>query len=339
MIDQSNPSTQVDAYLGSFIQPGSPGAAVIVVQSGQAVYQAGYGLANVENKIPVTLQTIFHLGSVGKQFTGLAIMLLAAEGRLNYDDPVGQHLPQLARFGDQVTLRKMLHHTSGFPDYYEGALNDQLLALAERPTNEDALTVLFKSGELQFTPGERFEYSNSAYDMLGSVVEHISGQPLADFLQQRVFGPLNMTSTFSQPNPKRLSDPNLAHSYIQEAGQLQRYDSDPLDYLVGSGSVYSTVEDLALYDQALYTEKIIKQSTLAEAFQPATLNDGTLSNYGFGWDIGADYVGHSGAWLGFISYYVRFPEQQLGVIVLINRDYDLPDDDLALRIAELYLRR
>ena len=188
-------STQVDAYLGSFIQPDSPGAAVIVVQAGQTVYQAGYGLAAVENKIPITPQTIFHLGSVGKQFTGLAIMLLAEEGRLNYDDPVGNYLPQLARFGDQVTLRKMLHHTSGLPDYYEGVLNDQLFALAEQPTNKDALTVLFKSGELQFTPGERFDYSNSAYDMLGSVVEYISGQSLADFLQQRVFGPLNMTST------------------------------------------------------------------------------------------------------------------------------------------------
>jgi CubicO group peptidase (beta-lactamase class C family) len=340
MNPQPDPSAQVDAYLNSIVQPDAPGAAVIIVKEGVTLYKAGYGLADVENGVPIKPATIFHLGSVGKQFTGLALMMLAEEGRLHYDDPVGKYLPQLARFGDEVTIRRMLHHTSGWPDYYEGELNDLLFERSDLPDNEDVLAMMAESGELLFKPGERFDYSNSAYEILGSVVEHVSGQSLDGFLQARVFGPLNMTSTFSQPNPERLTDPNLAHSYIKEDGQLERYDSDPLDRIVGSGSEYSTVEDMALYDQALYTDQLIKQSVLAEAFQPATLNDGSLSNYGFGWELGEyngqQYIGHQGDWLGFIAYHVRFPQQQLGVIVLFNRDYDLPDEDVALQIAGMY---
>ncbi len=335
-------SRQVDAIFASFVTEDSPGGAVIVIQDGQILHKAGYGLADLEGGVPITPESIFHLGSTGKQFTGLAVMMLAEEGRLNYDDPIGQYLPELARFGDGLTIRHLLHHTSGIPDYHEdGELSEELFDLAEMPTNEDALALLSEMGELRFTPGEEFFYSNTGYEMLASLIERVSGQPFPTFMQERVFDPLGMKDTFSQPNPDRLADPKVAHSYIFDGDQIEAYDSDPLDYLVGSGSIYSTLEDMYLYDQALYTDELVKQSTLAEAFKPMLLNDGTESNYGFGWELGTlsgeRYVAHEGAWLGFVSFYARFPDQRLSVIVLLNRDYDLPDEDLALEIADLYL--
>ncbi len=340
--DWAEQPKQVDAIFASFVTEDSPGGAVIVIRDGQILHKAGYGLADLQGDVPIAPKSIFHLGSVGKQFTGLAIMMLAEEGKLDYDDPIGQHLPQLARFGDGLTIRHLLHHTSGIPDYYENEkLLETLLGKAEMPTNEDTLALLSEMGEAQFAPGEIFAYSNTGYEMLGSLIERVSGQPFAAFMQERVFDPLGMKSTFSQPDPDRLTDPNLAHSYTRRGSRIEAYDSDPLDYLVGSGSIYSTVEDLYLYDQALYTDKLVKQSTLAEAFQPAVLKSGDQSKYGFGWRLGTRsgerYVAHGGGWLGFVAFYARFPEQRLSVIVLLNRDFDLPDGDLALEIADLYL--
>ena len=344
-LDLAEKSKQVDAIFASFVTEDSPGGVVIVVQDGQILYKAGYGLADMEEGTPITVQSIFHLGSVGKQFTALAVMMLAEEGKLKYDDPIGEYLPELARFGDDLTIRHLLHHTSGIPGYYDdGELNEKLLEAAEMPTNEDALALLSEMGEMQFTPGETFSYSNAGYDMLGSLIEQVSGQSYAAFMQERIFDPLGMEHTFSQPNSERLNDPDLVHSYVREGDQIEAYDSDPFDYLVGSGSFYTTVEDMALYDQALYTDKLIKQSTLAEAFEPALLNNGIESRYGFGWELGRNsserYVAHSGEWLGFSSYYARFPEQRLAVIILTNRTYDLPGlGDIAFEIADLYLNQ
>lgn len=328
----------------SFIKPTIPGGAVLVVQDGQTLYEAGYGVADIETGKPITPQTIFHLGSVGKQFTALAILMLLEDGKLKLDEPVGNYVPELARFGPEVTIRRMLNHTSGLPDYYsDDDLSERLFALADMPTNEDAVKVLEEAGNLQFTSGDQYEYNNSAYDMLGLVVQRLSGKSLASFLAERVFDPLGMTSTFSLPSERREMDANVAHSYVREDGEIEAYDFDPLDNLVGSGSVYSTVRDMALYDEALYGEQLVKQVTLAEAFAPTTLNDGSEYEYGFGWDIGTvkgePYVGHSGSWLGFISYYVRFPERRLGVVALLNRDYDLPDEAVAIEIAKFYLKQ
>ncbi|MBI1881111.1 MAG: beta-lactamase family protein [Chloroflexi bacterium] len=224
-------------------------------------------------------------------------------------------------------------------------MNNHLGAAGQETLEQgaDALALLAEAGDLQFTPGETYVYSNAGYDMLGSLIEAVSGQAYADFMQERIFDPLGMAHTFSLPNPARLADPNLAHSYVRLGDELEVYDSDPFDNLVGSGSFYTTVEDMARYDQALYTQKLVKQATLAEAFEPVVLNTGIAYRYGFGWSLGTHasqpYVGHDGAWLGFLSNYVRFPQQRLAVIILLNRDYDLPElNELAFEIADLYLK-
>ena len=329
--------------MGAFITPETPGGAVLVISDGQVLHQAAYGLADLEQQIPLTTASIFHLGSVGKQFTAMAVMMLAEEGRLAYDDPIGTYLPALARFGDDLTIRQLLTHTSGLPDYDDdAALMDTVLEQTEEPDNRHVLAALAAVGEPQFAPGDAFSYSNTGYDMLGSLVEAVSGQPLGVFLERRIFGPLQMGDTFSLPSQRRESEPALAHSYTQEGSRVTAYDSDPLDHLVGSGSVYATLGDMAIYEQALLDSRLVRAATMAEALTPATLNDGSPSDYGFGWELGdhsgVASVSHPGAWLAFSSSYARFPSQRLAVIVLLNRDFDVPDEDLAFAIANLYLQ-
>jgi CubicO group peptidase (beta-lactamase class C family) len=342
-VPQSGMSTAVDELMATFITADSPGGVVMVIRDGQIIHQGSYGLADLDQQKPATTQTIFHLGSVGKIFTGLAIMILAENGQIEYDDPIDLYLPELDWLEGEVTIRHLLHHTSGLTDYYDDEeLYDALLALDETPTNETAVALLAEEGDLIATPGDEFEYSNTGYDLLGLIVERVSGQPFAVFMQQNVFGPLAMNDTFSLPDNGRLANPRIASSYTDENGQPALYASDPFDNLVGSGSIYSTIGDFYLFDQALYTDRPVSQTTLAEAFAPAELNSGEESAYGFGWEVethnGTDYAGHTGAWLGFLSYYVRFPDQRLSVIVLLNRDYDVPDDDPALMVADLFLR-
>ena len=331
-------ASAVDALFAKSISDTTPGGAVGVFEKGQLVFSAGYGLANLEDESKITPQHIFHLGSVGKQFTALGLMLLHEDGQLDYDAPIGRYLPELNWTGDSLTVRHLLHHTSGLPDYDENdELYDALLSTSEQPTNTDLLTALADFDTLTNPPGEVFSYSNTGYDLLGVLIERLSGQTYAEFMQARVFGPTGMTDTFALPNPQRLQNPRVSFSY-DENNLPHEYTE--LDNLNGSGSIYSTIFDLFLYDQALYTHTLVRQDTLTEAFTAGKLNDGTSTEYGFAWDVNnyksEPYVGHSGAWLNFTSYFLRFPERQLSVVILLNRD-DIDGDSLAFQVADLWL--
>lgn len=337
-----NHAAEVDA-LFSFVAKNAPGAAIIVIQDGAVVYKQGYGLADRKHRTPNTPQTAFQLASAGKQFTALAIMMLQEEGALDYDDPIGRHLPELAGLGEEVTIRRLLHHTSGLPGHEssEEELYIELLEWAVEPTNDDLVALLsdWEADDLAYTPGDYYDYSNPGYDLLGALIERVSGQRFGAFMEARIFGPLGMQSTFSLPNPERFALPNRARGYVAEGKQFTVYDIDPLDNLVGSGSIYSTVEDLYLYEQALYSERLISRKSMAEAFKPVSLNDGTEVPYGFGWELGEDegisYMGHSGAWEGYLSYILTFPQPRLSVFVLSNRT-DSDPETLAFEIAALY---
>jgi CubicO group peptidase (beta-lactamase class C family) len=329
----------VDQLFAPFTWPDMPGTAVMVIRDGQVVFQGGYGLADVENHTLITPQTLFHLGSVGKQFTALGVMTLADQGLLAYDDPVGDHLPVLADLGEEITIRRLLNHTSGIPDYYkDDQLNKALFALSAEPNNADAMQALGGVEKLSYPPGERFEYSNTGYEVLGMLIEVGSGKSYPEFMRKRIFDPLGMVHTFSLPDPQRFEKPYLAHSY-QADGKL--YDSDPLDNLVGSGSFYSSLEDLFLYDQALYGQTLVSQAGLAEAWTPGVLNDGEQTNYGFAWTIETyrdqPLYWHDGSWLAFHSLYCRMPVQKLSMVILFNRDYELPEfEELFHELADLY---
>lgn len=339
--DWSLKSRQVDELFASYITGRTPGAAVIVIQGAKIVYEAGYGLADLAKGTPVTPSQIFHLASVGKQFTALAVLILLEKGKLDLDDPVEKYLPEIANFGNGVTIRRLLNHTSGIPDAYSGKLVDALMQRSARPTNADLLAVLSTADGLLFDPGFQFEYSNTGYDVLGALIERVSGESYPDFLEENIFGPLGMKNTFSLPSPRQKNDPLLAHSYVKYQGVIQPYDTYWLDDIVGSGTIYSTIEDMFLYDQAMYTDAIVGKSTLAEAFQPAVLYDGTKYPYGFGWEIkdenGERSFWHSGKWLGYQSYYERFPDRKLSIIVLMNWNYGPDVEAVESSIRKIYV--
>jgi CubicO group peptidase (beta-lactamase class C family) len=334
-------SRQVDELFASYITGRSPGAAVIVIQDGKIVHEAGYGLADLAKGTPITPSQIFHLASVGKQFTALAVLILLEKGKLDLDDPVEKYLPELANFGNGVTIRRLLNDTSGIPDAYSGDLYKTLMQQSARPTNADLLAVLSTADGLLFDPGFQFKYSNTGYDVLGALIERVSGESYPDFLEENIFGPLGMKNSFSLPNPRQKTDPLLAHSYGKYQGVIQPWDTNPLDDIVGSGTIYSNVEDMFLYDQALYTDAIVRQSTLAEAFQPAVLYDGVKYPYGFGWEIkdenGIRSYWHSGKWLDYQSFYERFTELKLSIVVLMNWNYGPTVEDVESSIRKIYL--
>ena len=316
------PTAEIEALFAHFNNGGSPGVAVAVVSQGQTVFMNGFGLADLESESPIGPQSQFRLASVSKQFAGMAIMLLAEEGVLDYDDPIIRLLPELTRIGDEITIRQLLQHTGGLPDYY-----DALTAATgeDWPTNEDAVEFFADWGESLFPPGERWEYSNPGYEMLASIVARATDRPFSEFMQERIFQPLGMKNTlvFDERDPEI---PHRAFGYSKgEDGEFALDDEDPLNFLTGSGGIYSTVEDLVAWDQALYGEDLVSGSTLGLAFTPAVFNSGETYPYGFGWGVGSDpslgpVQRHSGGWVGFSTFIVRYPDVGFSVILLSNLD-------------------
>lgn len=310
-----------------------PGAAVMVIRDGEIVHQAGYGYANLEQQSPIAADSAFRLASVSKHFTAIAIMALEEDGVLALDDPVSLHLPALAAY-DGVTIRQMLTHTSGLPEYYE-----IIDTSAGMPTNADALALLGKIAEPAFAPGERYEYSNPAYDMLAPLVESVSGKDFPTFMRERVFEPAGMHNSFIFDH-REPTIPHRATGYEPDGEGFRLKDYDPLNHIVGSGGVYSTLHDLFMWDQALYGESVVRRATLDAAFQPAQLNNGESTGYGFGWRID-DYKGHrrvrhGGSWIGFRTHFARYPDDRLSVVILANRaDFDA--ESYVDPITDIYL--
>jgi CubicO group peptidase (beta-lactamase class C family) len=328
---ETTPSAQIDGFVASKIRPDGPGLAVSVVKAGAVVHAAGYGLADRRGN-PITPDTIFHLASCGKQFTGLGIAMLAEEGKLRLDDPLAERLPLLAAFGPRVTLRQLLHHTSGIRDLYDEDGAEEVLARCERPTNADMIRTYIDLGcpmaEDGIRPGDEFCYSNSGYDLLGAVIERVSGESYHDFFQLRVFDRVGMKNTFSVPD-RRIGDRRCATGYFRDDRDVYvKHGGTGFDEVVGSGSFYTTVSDLCLYDRVLATNSLLSESGMRQIFTSGRTNDGTPTGYGFGWYVGADRGGrfaeHEGEWNGFYSYICRFLDRPLGIFLLSNH----PDLDL-----------
>lgn len=346
---------RVDALVSALVAGLSPGAAVIVVERGTVVLKRGYGLADIESRRAITPDTAFLLASVTKQFTAMAIMILAERGELKLDDSLSTFFFDFSRYGQDITVRRLLNHTAGLPEY--GALfkRSRLIdrdwprsAKRQRssyePTSKDALKLL--AGEkLRFHPGDKFEYSNSGYVVLAQVVEKVSGQSFSHFLREKIFEPLGMERTllYDESRPKVS---NVATSYAFEHGAFEDIDYSPLNLIYGPDNIYTTVEDMAKWERALYTNKLVPAARLNEAFTPGKLNNGKLARYGtiggkqtyygFGWLIDAEKVYHPGGWLGYRTAILRFSKQHLTVIVLAN-SAKLHPFDIAERISAIYL--
>jgi CubicO group peptidase (beta-lactamase class C family) len=306
----------IDGYIAGLIPPDGPGLALAVVKGGSVVHAAGYGLADRSGP-PITAETIFHLASCGKQFTGLGIAMLAEEGKLGLDDPLAKHLPALAAFGPQVTLRRLLHHTSGIRDLHD---EDGI------ENNADMIRIYVDLGcpmaEDEGRPGDVFYYSNSGYNLLGAVIERVSGQSYHDFFQIRVFDPLGMKDTFSVPD-RRVDDDRCATGYVRDdRGACVEHVSTGIDEVVGSGSFYTTVSDLCRYDRALATNSLLSEAGMRQIYTSGRTNDGTPTNYGFGWAVGTGQLGrfaeHQGDWNGSYSYICRYLDRPLSIFLLSN---------------------
>jgi CubicO group peptidase (beta-lactamase class C family) len=334
-------SSPLDEHIASKVGAEDPGLAIGVVKSGETVHEAGYGMA--DDSAQITPATIFHMASCGKQLTGIGIMMLAEAGSLGLDDPVGQHIEDVSGFGPTVTLRQLLNNTSGIKDLYDDDTMEKVLARCARPKNDDMIATFVDLGCPMATSrrqaGDKWEYSNSGFDLLGSVIERVSGQSYRDFFQSQVFDPLGMRNTFTFPD-RRLNGPGIAKGYeVGDGGSYVEAELTAYDDLVGSGSFYTTVRDLCIYDQALAANTLVSAASMHEAVTSSVTNDGQSTGYGFGWYVGEDngarYVEHDGEWIGFHSYICRYLDEPFSIFILSNHpEIDL--NEVANVAAEAY---
>jgi CubicO group peptidase (beta-lactamase class C family) len=303
-------AAEIDRLMTTLHARGQFDGAVLVAAGGGVVYRRAFGQADDDARVPFTPTTPSCIASVSKPFTALAVMMLHERAQVGYDDPVAKYLPELARVAPTVTVRQLLTHTSGIPDYSSD------LAI-ERPglTNAEVLAALAERGTPRFPPGQKYEYSNSGYVLLGLVVERVAGTRLPDFLRARVFAPLGMTRTFVYTDPRQKTRA-VAVGY-GPFGQRDDYAA----VITGDGGTYSTVDDLYAWDRALFTDRLVRQTTLAEAFTPGPVRDGTTT-YGFGWNVtgaGAErHVWHTGNTAGFRAFIDRRLADRSTVIMLTN---------------------
>ncbi len=308
-----NEASKIDTLMHTLAARGQFSGSVLVAEHGNVVYENGFGKADSDRNVPFTPATPCYLASLTKQFTAMAVMILAEEGKLSYDDRLTTFLPQFPAWARSVTIRHLLNHTSGMPDYVGLGLEHAGLS------NDEVYKALLRQDSLDFRPGEQFSYSNSGYVLLAMIIEKVSGESYAAFLKKHILDPLAMHDTFVFD---RVDAPI--------AGRARGYGrfGEPDDYnllTVGEGGVYSSVEDLFRWDQALYSGRLVRQSTLAEAFRKPTLNNGSLSMYGFGWAItefnGDTVYSHAGRYGGFNTYIKRFPKERNTVIFLTNHGF------------------
>ena len=311
-----------------------PGASLLVIKDGKPLIDRGYGMADLEHHVAATSATDYRLASITKQFTAAAILLLSQNGKLKLDDSIRHWLPSLPTFAGKVTLRELLCHTGGLLDY-----EDLIPTGATKQLNDqDVLRMVSATTHAYFAPGSTYRYSNTGYVLLGLVVEKASGLPLQDFLKQRIFTPLHMDHTLLYVHDDK-TVPHRAYGYSETDGQWQRTDQDLTSATRGDGGIYSSIDDLAKWDAALYDDRLLSDASRKLAFSPHVKVTGEPyeASYGFGWRITGDTLWHSGESIGFRNVIVRWPKQHLTVILLSNRNTPEPYRTV-LAIAEPFLQ-
>lgn len=329
---------KVDHVFAAYDKPDSPGCALGVVRDGEFVYKKGYGTASLELGVPLTPQSVFYMGSVSKQFTAASVVLAAEQGFLSLDDDVRKYVPELPSYGKTITLREMLHHTSGFRDVLG------LLFLAGRnfedihPTPE-LLDLLSRQKALNYQPGEEFLYSNTNYFLMSVVIRRSTGKPLSQFAEENIFKPLGMTHTrFYDDHSVVVPGRVPAYSPLPAGGF--RVDWSTNFDKIGDGGLMSSVDDLLLWDRNFYANKLGKGALLKEMQTQGVLNNGKQIEYALGLFIstyrGLPVVGHGGALFGYRTELLRFPQQKFSVITLCNVGTSDPNS-LSDQVADIYL--
>lgn len=330
---------QVDQVFRPWDSTVSPGCALSVIQDGQIVYKRGYGMADLDHDIPITPETVFHVASISKQFTAAAIVLLAQEGKLSLDDDVRSYIPELPDFGVRMTIRHLVHHTSGLRDQWA------LLGLAgwryslDLITDDDVLDLISRQKELNFAPGAEYVYCNTGFTLLAQIVKRVSGQSLREFTWKRIFQPLGMQSSHFRDDHAEIVK-HIAYGYIGgEAGAPYRLSVTNFD-TVGATSLLTTVEDLAHWEGNFHHPKVGGPEFAKQQLEVGKLSSGKPIDYAFGLSLGKyrglPTVGHGGADAGYRADFLRFPDQHFAVACLCNQG-EINPSDLTRRVADIYL--
>jgi CubicO group peptidase (beta-lactamase class C family) len=333
----------------------SPGLAVLVRKDGHTLFQRGYGVRELHNFRKIDSTTDFRLASFTKQFTALAIMLLVHDGKLRYDERLTDLFPDFPAYGRAITVRHLLTHTSGLPDYED--LMGSTWTAARQIQDEEVLSLLARQTHLKFAPGASWDYSNSGYVLLGLIAAKASGEPFGKFLENRIFQPLQMDGTLMFVNGKN-EVPNRAFGHTKEASGFVETDQSSTSATQGDGGIYSNLEDLAKWDRALDAHTLLGEQEMRAALAPVKLSDGSQPHwptepgddnlhpgkpvsYGFGWFLdpyqGRARMWHTGSTTGFRTVIERFTGEKLTVVILCNRT-DLDPGGLALKVADAVVK-
>jgi N-acyl-D-aspartate/D-glutamate deacylase/CubicO group peptidase (beta-lactamase class C family) len=311
-----NTLSRIDSALTYLHQRELFNGTVLIAEKGKVLYKKAFGVRSAQGE-PLTTTSSFNLASVSKQFYAMMAMMLKEQGKLAYDEPVKKHLPKFPY--DAITIRHLLNQTSGLPEYFDIAQGR--MTLLDTLTNAMMMDILAdRKPPLVFEPGTRWEYCNTNYTTLGSVIESASGMKPEHFLQQYITRPLKMNNTYIYHLKQKQHPASRVFGFRSEGGKRIPDDLVRFDGIVGDGNVYSSVEDLLKWDQALYTEKLVKRATLQEAFTPGRLKNGKSTGYGFGWgvDESGKKLSHTGGWVGFRTIIVRYTDKNQTLIVLDN---------------------
>ena len=329
-------TVRVDALFEAWNKPGSPGAALAVVREGEAIYKRGYGMANLDYDIPITSATVFDIASVSKQFCAFAIAMLAEQGKLSLDDDVRRHLPELPDFGKTITLRHLVHHTSGLRDW-PGTLAMGGWRMEDVISFEQILTMARHQKTLNFEPGAEYSYSNTGYNLLAEVVARVTGQSFRAWTDAHLFKPLGMIHTHFHDDHEEVVK-NRAYAYSPSGDGFRRVGNGLT--ALGSSSLFTSVDDLVKWVQNFRNKRVGGEAAATQVHQQGVLNDGETISYAFGQNIrtyrGLKIVTHSGSWAGFRTVLTRFPEQDFALIILSNVGNFNPSAK-ARQVAEIYL--
>jgi CubicO group peptidase (beta-lactamase class C family) len=330
----SNSSDAVAQYVkAEMARQHIPGVSLLVSRNGEIVRAEGFGFSNVELQVPVKPETLFQSGSVGKQFTATAVMMLVEDGKVRLDDSITKYFPDAPATWKPVTVRHLLSHTGGFTDYPKD------FDFRKDYTEADLLKIVYKI-PLAFPPGTKWSYSNLGYLTLGILIHHVTGTFYGDVLQARIFRPLGMTTTRIMSEADIIPNRSAGYRLVKDELKNQKWVSPVLN-TTADGSLYFSVLDLAKWDAALYTERLLRRSSLDQMWTEVKLNDGkpNSGHYGFGWEIttsrGHRVIEHDGAWQGFKTQISRYVDDKLTVVVLANLAEADPGK-IAEHVAEMY---
>lgn len=333
LVSGQNKYQKIDSFLVSLSTTVKFNGNVLIAEKGKAVYKKSFGLANEDTRQKLNENSIFELASVSKQFTAMAIVILKEQGKLNYEDKISKYIPELANY-DKITIKHLLNHTGGLPDYMQ--IMDTVFDKSKIATNKDIISIFSKlNPPVLFEPNTQWEYSNTGYALLASIIEKASGMSYGNYLKKCIFQPLKMKNTFVYRRRYAPSSvDNYAYGYVY-SDSLKQYilpDELPetnqviwLDGIVGDGTVNSTTMDLLKWDRALYANKLISNESKKEIFSSSKLNDKSKTNYGFGWfvednGVYGNFVRHTGGWPGYRTIFERHIQNDKTIIVLMNHE-------------------